>query len=69
MSVLLAHAFPSELEPQETGGLAQFIDVPEAHTSGPTEAEAGGDNALDCLIAALGGEIRLGRDTPQPSYY
>jgi hypothetical protein len=56
----MAHAFPYEFEPQERGGgLVQFIDVPEAHTFGLTEADAGGDNALDCLIAALGGYIKL----------
>jgi antitoxin HicB len=64
----MAHAFPYRFEPQESGGvLVQFIDVPEAHTSGATEADAGGDNALDCLIAALGGYIRLGREIPRPS--
>ena len=51
----MAHAFPYRFEPQEAGGvLVQFMDVPEAHTSGPTEADAGGDHALDSLIAALG---------------
>ena len=63
----MAHAFPYRFEPEEQGVLVQFIDVPEAHTSGPTEADAGGDNALDCLIAALGGYIRLGRVIPRPS--
>jgi antitoxin HicB len=64
----MAHAFPYRFEPQESGGvLVQFIDVPEAHTFGPTEADAGGDNALDCLIAAFGGYIRLGRAIPRPS--
>jgi antitoxin HicB len=64
----MAHAFPYEFEPQERGGgLVQFIDVPEAHTFGLTEADAGGDNALDCLIAALGGYIKLGRAIPEPS--
>jgi hypothetical protein len=38
----MAHAFPYRLEPQDSGGvLVQFIDLPEAHTSGATEAEAG----------------------------
>ena len=64
----MEHALPYEFEPQESGGvLLQFVDVPEAHTSGPTEAAAGGDNALDCLIAALGGYIKLGRQIPRPS--
>jgi antitoxin HicB len=47
--------------------LVQFIDVPEAHTFAPTETDAGGDNALDCLIAALGGYIKRGRAIPEPS--
>ena len=62
----MAHAYPYRFEPQQAGVLVQFIDVPEAHSFSPTEAEAGGDNALDCLIAALGGYIRLGLKVPQP---
>jgi antitoxin HicB len=62
----MAHAFPYRLEPEPGGVLAQFIDLPEAHTFGANEAEAGA-NALDCLIAALGGYIRLGREIPRPS--
>ena len=47
----MAQAFPYRFEPQESGGvLAQFIDVPEAHTFGASEADAGGDNAP--LVAA-----------------
>jgi antitoxin HicB len=54
----MQHAFPYRLEPEQTGGaLIQFVDVPEAHTVAPTAATAGGDAALDCLIAALGGYI------------
>jgi hypothetical protein len=53
--------YPYRFEPDAGGLLVQFIDVPEAHTFAPTEAEAGGDNALDYLIAALGGYINLGR--------
>jgi antitoxin HicB len=64
----MAQAFPYRFEPQESGGvLAQLIDVPEAHTFGATEADAGGDDALDCLIAALGGYIKVGRKIPRPS--
>ena len=64
----MTHAFPYRVEPQESGGvLVQFIDVPEAHTFGATEADAGGNHALDCLIAALGGYIKLGREIPGPS--
>jgi antitoxin HicB len=64
----MAQAFPYRFEPQEQGGVVvQFVDVPEAHTVGATEADAGGDHALDCLIAALGGYIKLGREIPKPS--
>jgi antitoxin HicB len=64
----MAHAFPYRFEPEEHGGvLVQFIDLPEAHTSGATEADAGGEQAVDCLIAALGGYMRLGREIPRPS--
>ena len=63
----MTHAFPYAFEPEESGGvLVQFVDVPEAHTAGATEAAAG-EQALDCLIAALGGYIRLGRKLPRPS--
>ena len=64
----MTRAFPHRFEPQEAGGVVvQFIDVPEAHTFGATEADAGGEHALDCLIAALGGYIKLGRRVPKPS--
>jgi len=64
----MEHAFPYRFEPQESGGvLVQFIDVPEAHTFGATETDAGGDHALDCLVAAFGGYIKLGREIPGPS--
>jgi len=62
----MEQAFPYQFEPDETGVLVQFIDVPEAHTAGATEADAG-DDALDCLVAALGGYIKLGRAVPRPS--
>jgi antitoxin HicB len=61
------HSYPYRFEPEESGGvLVQLVDVPEAHTFGATEADAG-DHALDCLIAALGGYIKLGRAIPRPS--
>jgi antitoxin HicB len=63
----MTHAFPYAFEPEESGGvLVQFVDVPEAHTAGATEAAAG-EQALDCLIAALGGYIKLGRRIPGAS--
>jgi len=64
----MQHAFPYRFEPEQTGGaLIQFVDVPEAHTVAPTAADTAGDPALDCLIAALGGYIKLGRAIPRPS--
>lgn len=63
----MEHAFPYRFEPEERGGvLVQFADVPEAHTFGVNEAEAAA-HALDCLIAALGGYIQLGREIPRAS--
>jgi antitoxin HicB len=63
----MTHAFPYTFEPEEAGGvLLQFVDVPEAHTAGATEAAAS-EQALDCLIAALGGYIKLARKIPRPS--
>ena len=46
--------------------LVQFVDVPEAHTLAASEAGAG-EGALDCLVAALGGYVRLDRQIPRPS--
>ena len=57
----MTQAFPYVFEPDEAGGvLVQFVDVPEANTFGATE-KAAGEQALDCLIAALGGYMKLGR--------
>ncbi len=44
----------------------QFVDIPEAHTSGANEAAAG-EQALDCLISALGGYVKLARKIARPS--
>ena len=61
----MTQAFPYTFAPEQSGGvLLQFVDVPEAHTSDASEAAAG-DQALDCLIAALGGYIRLARKIPR----
>ena len=66
MGPAMTHAFPYTFEPEQSGGvLVQFVDVPEAHTSGASEAAAG-EQALDCLIAALGGYIKLGAKDPPP---
>src|SRR5208283_3468220 len=44
----------------------RFPDVPEAMTEGETEAEAEA-LAADCLLAALGGLVKLKRDIPEPT--
>ena len=60
----MTHTFPYAFEPEESGGvLVQLVDLPEAHTTGATEAAAG-EHALDRLIAALGGYIKLARKIP-----
>jgi antitoxin HicB len=62
------HAYPYHLEPDDAGGtLLQFVDVPEAHTLALAAPDADAHSALDCLIASLGGYIRLGRAIPRPS--
>jgi antitoxin HicB len=59
--------FPVVLDPQPEGGLlVSFPDVPEALTEAATRAEAL-EEAIDCLIAALGGYMGQGRDLPVPS--
>lgn len=52
------------LTSQPGGFVVSFPDVPEALTSGETKAEAL-DEALDCLIAALGGYIEVRRPVPK----
>lgn len=60
-------AFPAHIERDEDGFfLVTFPDVPEAGTDGETEVEALTE-AVDCLIAALGGYINDRRDIPRPS--
>lgn len=60
-------AYPYEVEQDEAGFfLLSFPGVPEAMTDGSTRADAEA-NALDCLLAALGGYIELRRELPRPS--
>ena len=60
-------AYPVNMLPQDDGSfLVSFPDVPEALTDGMTKDEALAD-AVDCLIAALGGYINDRRDLPEPS--
>ena len=56
----------ASLAPRETGYVATFSDVPEAHAQGETAEEVFAE-ALDALLAALGGYIELHRPIPTPS--
>lgn len=57
--------YPFEVREDEGGFfLMTFPDVPEAGSDGATRAEA---EALDSLLAALGGYIEERRDLPPPS--
>lgn len=59
--------YPAHLEPQENGiFLVRFRDVPEALTEGAGEAEALSE-AVDALVAALGGYVEMDRPVPLPS--
>jgi len=61
-------SYPVNLMPQQDGNwLVRFDDIPEALTEGESRKQAMFE-ALDCLIAALGGYIREGRDIPLPSF-
>lgn len=59
--------YPAHLEMQENGILlVRFRDVPEALTEGADEAEALSE-AIDALVAALGGYVERDRAVPLPS--
>jgi len=60
-------SYPYEVAKDEGGFfLLTFPDVPEAGTDGKSRAEVEGE-ALDCLLAALGGYIETRRNLPRPS--
>jgi hypothetical protein len=60
----MAPVFPYRFELQKSGGvLVQFIDVPEAHTVGATDADAGGDY-VDCLMGRSAATSGESRDSP-----
>ena len=62
----MAFSYPYEIREDEGGFfLLTFPDVPEAGTDGETREEAE-ENALDCLMAALGGYIEARLDIPRP---
>ena len=61
----MAFGYRYKLERQENGWwLVRFPGVPEALTEGETEAEAR-RNALDCVIAALEGYMKVGKPLPR----
>lgn len=58
--------WPVQLLPQECGSvLVSFPSVPEALTEGTSEHDAL-EQALDCLVAALGGYVSDRRTIPPP---
>ena len=59
-------AYPVEVTRDSGVYLAEFPDVPEAHTQAATQPEALAES-VDALIAALGGYIEARRDLPRPS--
>ena len=62
------YVYPIELDPEPDGSAVNlsFPDVRGARTWGDDEAEAL-SLAEDCLIAALGGYIKLNKPIPKPS--
>jgi antitoxin HicB len=64
----MRHAYPFTLEPEPDGSAVNvaFPDVAGARTFGAEEAEPRA-LAEDCLIAALGGYVELGKPIPRPS--
>jgi antitoxin HicB len=63
-----AFGYPYKLEQQENGWwLVRFPNVPEALTEGETKAEAI-ENAKDCLVTALEGYVKAGRQIPRPPF-
>lgn len=64
--MLYEQVWPVELTHQENGSiLVSFPDVPEAITEGKGVQDAL-EQAQDCLVAALGGYVRVRRIIPKP---
>ena len=59
-------AYPVSLQHQHDTVFVSFPDVPEALTEAATEEQALSD-AVDCLVAALGGYVQSHRRIPAPS--
>ena len=59
--------YPATLSPEKRGGVTvQFLDLPEAITSGKDRADAVAQ-AADCLDEAIAGRIVDGLEIPEPS--
>lgn len=64
---MTAFGYRYTLERQENGWwLVRFPDIPEALTEGETKEEAR-EIAADCVLAALEGYVKEGREIPRPS--
>lgn len=59
-------AWPTRLEAREGTVLVSFPDIREVRTEGAMRAEALSE-AVDCLVAALGGYVNERRAVPRPS--
>ncbi len=62
----MRYVFPMRLSRADGRFQVRFPDVPEAMTDGADEREAVGE-AVDCLVAALGGYVEARRELPRPS--
>jgi len=63
--MIVAFGYRYNLERQENGWwLVRFPGIPEALTEGESEAEARA-NAVDCVIAALEGYMKAGKQLPR----
>jgi antitoxin HicB len=61
----MAFGYRYRLEKQDNGwSLVRFPGIPEALTEGETEKEARA-NALDCVLAALEGYMKAGKQLPR----
>ncbi len=58
--------YPARLIPEDLGFTVQFVNLPEAITSGTDRADAL-IQASDCLEEAIAGRITDGLDLPEPS--
>lgn len=66
MAQAMRLVYPARLEAREGTVLVSLPDIPEALTEGAARAEALSE-AVDCLMAALGGYVNERRTIPRPS--